>query len=502
MKNIVVRTHVTIIVLVCLYLLLQLPFLTKITNVWVDEPWYASTSYNFSQGKGLVNDSAGFGGGEINFLYTILMGTFFKIVGTSLLSGRLFSILGGLIGLVGLVYILRELRVKYVFIFFAGLLYIFSNVNYIIFRTIRPEGWTVALIIWGFYFLIRGIKSNRVSDYLWSGLITSCSFLCHPNAAFYVFLFALITGILSIKHKRFSFLFYYLFGCIPVYASLLLYVAFFIEEDIISFFASWSGRTQLSSRTFFASVTKNLATFLTLYTLGIKRLLIFIFEMGILMIGLFYLKKEKFIFLISATGLAYFLLAILFLKPYSTRGFGAVLIFSFLTYALLLNIPQQTSRKTHIVLTIVGIIYLVNNVAGDLIVINRDYRNTPYSYIENRIDQIVPDKVPVLTLMNFWFPLKNNDNYNSYTKWDKKKYTGLDHLLDSGAVEYVVISDYLSDGVTATSGRKVDQETIHRVTKYFLKVHNFAAGNGTLVESILTNNYGQIEIWKIEKNNT
>lgn len=495
-KNIFEKNYFTIFFLFCLYLFLQLFFLTQVTNVWVDEPWYASTSYNFSQGKGLVNDSAGSGGGTTAFLYTMLMGIFFKIFGTSLVSGRLFSVLGGLIGLIGVIYILKELHVRNLLVFFAGLLYISSNVNYIIFRTIRPEGWVVALIIWGFYFLIRGIKYSSTIDYLCSGLVTSCSFLCHPNAAFCVFLFGVVTVILSINRKKFSFFFYYLFGCLPVYASLVLYIVFFLEQDIITVFANWSGRTHLSSHSFLASAIQNLATFSRIYTLGVKRLLIFIFEIGILVIGLFYFKKEKFIFLTSALGLAFFISAILFLKPFFPRGFGAVLIFSFLTYALMLNISHHTSRKIQRVLTIVGIIYLLNNLAGNLYVINRDYRSTPYSYIEKRIDEIVPDKVPVLTVMNFWFPLKNNDNYNSFTIWHKKKYKSLDDLLDSGDVEYVIISNYLTTGVTATSGRKEDQETIERYTKHFAKVHNFAARNGRLVESILTNNYGKIEVWK------
>ena len=200
----------------------------------------------------------------------------------------------------------------------------------------------------------------------------------------------------------------------------------------------------------------------------------------------------------SALGISFFLFAILLLNPFSTRGFGEVLIFFFIVFILILNSYQSTSKKMVVLISILGMIYLGNNFAGDFYIIRRDFNNTSYSSIEHMIDESVPDRTKALTLMNFWFPLKNNDNYNSYTRWNKKKYKSLDDLLNSRDVEYVIISDYLTTGSTATSGRKENENKINKHRKYYTKVHYFAQENGDLVKTIATNNYGDIEIWKIK----
>ena len=497
MKNIFNKEYSILIFLVCLYLLLQLPFLTKITKVWVDEPWYSSTSYNFTIGEGLQEKAAGSGAGEYLFVYTLLMGVFFKIFGTSLFAARLFSVIGGLLGMYGFIYILKEFKIKKIFILFTSLLYIFSNVNYIIFRTVRPEGWVVTFVIWGFYFLIKAIKYNKGLDYFFSGLLISGSFLCHPNTALYVFLFGVLSLALSIKKRKLTFFANYLLGCFVILAILFFYIIFFKRQNLISLFDSWLGRTSVISTNIFVAAWNYLIYFVKIYTLGIKRSFIFIFEIGVLMLGLFYYKKDKYIFFLSLLGLSYFVLAIVFLKPFSTRHFGEILIFSFISFSLILQHFKVKRQKLFI---LIGAFYLLNNIAGNLYVIKRDYKKTPYSYIEKRIDEIVPDNTKVVTLLNFWFPLKNNDNYNSYTRWDRKNYKNLDELLKSGDLDYVVISDYLTKSGTATSGRKEDNSSYNRYKIYYQKVHNFANENGKLIDTVKTNNYGDIEIFKVKKN--
>lgn len=104
MKHIFENRTFIILFLLALYLYLQLPFLTRLTRVWVDEPWYASTSYNFARGEGLIETAVGSGAGEVLFLYPLLLGTFFKVFGTTLFTGRLFSVLAGLLALLGFIF--------------------------------------------------------------------------------------------------------------------------------------------------------------------------------------------------------------------------------------------------------------------------------------------------------------------------------------------------------------------------------------------------------------
>ncbi len=125
------KTIFILVLLSTLYLLLQLSYVTQIPNVMVDEPWYANVAYNFANGRGIVNTNPGSGGGTGVFLYTLLMGLFFKIFGTSLFTARLFSVVGGLLGLFGLVCILVEVKARGKIIFFCTLFYVFSNVTFI-----------------------------------------------------------------------------------------------------------------------------------------------------------------------------------------------------------------------------------------------------------------------------------------------------------------------------------------------------------------------------------
>lgn len=184
-----------------LYLVFQLLFLDKIPAVMVDESWYANVGYNFSVGKGLVNTNPGSGTGTGVFLYTLLMGVFFKGVGTSLFTARLFSVVGGLLGLLGLGCILTELKVRQRVIFLCSMFYIFSNVTYIIFRTVRPDGWILTFAIWGGFFLLSAIRSGKEIRFFLAGLLVSASFLCHPNGALYIFLFGIVTLIHSWQCK-------------------------------------------------------------------------------------------------------------------------------------------------------------------------------------------------------------------------------------------------------------------------------------------------------------
>ena len=486
------KTIFILVLLTAFYLLLQLSYVTKIPNVMVDEPWYANVAYNFANGRGLVNTNPGSGGGTGVFLYTLLMGLFFKIFGTSLFTARLFSVAAGLLGLFGLVCILVEVKARGKIIFFCTLFYVFSNVNYIIFRSVRPEGWSLTFIIWGLYFLISGINSGNDFKWFFSGLFVSASFLCHPNGALYVFLFGIVGLTHSFQTKKVQFFLYYLLGCSLVFVSFFLHIIYFRREDVVSYIGNWSSRTSVSSSDFLASIWQNIATFFKTYTLGIKRLFIFIFELGILIVGLFH-YKNRVLFITCLIGLCYFVLAIIFLKPFATRHFGEVLIFSIISYSLILQ-ESETRKKTYKLYLIMGAIYLFNNIAGDLYVIYRDYGHTPYSYIEEKVDVIVPDETKLLTLMHFWFPLKNNKNYNSYTRWRNKNYDSLDGFISSGDADYVVISDYLTRGTTATSGRHVN---CAKHKQYYEKVHNYAVENGCLIDAVRSDNYGKIEIWRL-----
>lgn len=480
-------------VIVFLYLLVQLPFLDKIPNIMVDEPWYANVSHNFAIGKGIVNTNPGARGGDELVLYTFMLGVFFKIFGTTLFSARIFSVIGGILGVSGLICILFECKVSRKIIFLCCLLFIFSNVNYIIFRTVRPDSWVVVIAIWAFYFLLLAINNRKEFFIFLCGLLVSSTFICHPNGALYILIFGIIVCLHSAQNKNVNFLLKFVMGCLSILVSYLIFSLYSGQLEL----STWLSRTSLESESttnFLSSVFGNLILFTELYTLGIKRLFIFIFEIGILVLGLYYFKNKT-LFASSFIGAGYFILAITFLMPFPTRTFGAVLIFSIIAYALILH-QFEIKKKIFKVLYVLGILYLVNNFAGDFYIITKQYNHSSYDEVMKEIDEIVPNDTKVLTLLSFWFSLKTNENYNSYTRWSKKEYNNLEDLINSGDIEFVIISDYLTKGITPTSGRKTNATGDGRHNIFYQKAYDHVSRNGELVDNIDGLNYGNIEIWK------
>lgn len=68
------------------------------TNIMVDEPWYASIAYNLLNGRGMVDVVGGY---RWISLYLLLMVNFIKFSATTLVVTRLFRVLGSLIGPIG-----------------------------------------------------------------------------------------------------------------------------------------------------------------------------------------------------------------------------------------------------------------------------------------------------------------------------------------------------------------------------------------------------------------
>lgn len=491
------RPYILPITMVLFFLLFQIPYLTKITKVWCDEVWYSNPAFNFVIGKGFINTNVGSGGGDDFVFYSLILATFFKLFGTSLWVGRFVSVIGGAVGLIGLIQILRFSKINNRIIILTSLLYIFSNVNYIVFRTIRPEAWVIPFAIWGFYFLIKGLSNRENLNFFLSGILISLSFLCHPNGAIYILIFSPVILFFSIRNKTYKAIYAYGLGCFLMAILMVLCIIFVKDDNIILFFSKMLVRTSLDKPSFWGATWENLQTFALNYSLGFKRVIILLCEITILLYGLFFYKKNKIIFLTSVLGLSFFLLSIFFLIPFSTRAFGEVLIFSCVNFGLIINHTKTHLRKSYLIVLIVGLIYLTNNIVGDLYVIVRDHNKTSYSYVEKRIDAVVPDAAIVLTHLTFWFPLKNNDVYNEFTRWNTKPYKKLDDLMKSGNVQYLVISDYLTKSGTATSGRMENKDRYDSNKHYFDKVHAFAVQKGMLIDKIITDNYGIIEIWRI-----
>lgn len=100
------------LLLFVIFFLLQLPLIDTSPSIMVDESWYSNTAWNFSIGNGFTNTVPGSHGGDDLFLFTFLLGVAFKLFGTSLITARTVSVIGGLVGLIGFFQVLKIPKIK------------------------------------------------------------------------------------------------------------------------------------------------------------------------------------------------------------------------------------------------------------------------------------------------------------------------------------------------------------------------------------------------------
>ncbi len=480
--------------LTILFVLFQFFFLTRVPDIMEDEPWYANTAYNFTMGNGFTNTNVGHQGGDNFIVYTFLLAIAMKIFGCTLFVTRSVSILAGVIALWGMISVLRNLKISKNLILMVILMFIFSNVIYIVFRTTRPESWILAFGIWSVYYLIKFNDSKQTNYLIMCAVFATLSFLTHPNGI----VFPLISGIYlifySFREKNISNLLY--FGLIVTAITLVHFVLVFLNPNIQfkSFIFDLKTRNSITDTSY--TVGDNLIDFFTAYTLGIKRLFILIFEIGILIYGLFFSKHNKLVPFFAFFGLFNLTFSLLVFSPYSSRHFGEIILFTLISFAL---ITQFTvNKKLKLLFILLGLLYLGNNVAGDLYILYTKQHNVPYSRIEKELIRIIPDNSVVMASLHFWYPFKTSEFYNEYTRWGlNKKYKSIDGLVESKAVDYVVINSALIEGKTGTSGR--DEVVPTNVKQFYNKMTPYAAHEGEEIYEFRITKNDTLRVFKIKK---
>jgi hypothetical protein len=465
--------------------------MTSVPDIMEDEPWYANTAYNFSQGKWFINTNVGHYGGDFFVFYTFLLGIGIKLFGCSLFVSRMVSVIGGLITLWGLKSILTILKTSIRTNIFVLSIFIFSNVTYVVFRTTRPDSWIIAFGIWSIFYLVKYHESKKARNIIYAALFSSLAFLVHPNGVLFGINLGVYFLINAIRERKIKHLIY--FGIISLIIIMLYFFIIFSIPGFSfkNFIIQVSSRNSLSNSDY--SIRDNIINFFTIYTLGIKRLYILIFELCILLLGLYLSTKGSLLRYFSAFGLINLILSILLFSPYDYRHFGEIITFSFLSFALIIENSKQ--KKVQMFLIAFGLVYLINNLAGDLYIIYKKYHNTPYSEIENKLSGIIPDNSTVITSLHYWYPLKSMQFYCEYTFWETKPYKDLDDLLQSNSIDYVIFTDAFFNEKTGTSGRKEDIPASIKI--FYHNVVQFAQDYGQLTYSIPTVGFDTIKVYKI-----
>ncbi|NJK93861.1 MAG: glycosyltransferase family 39 protein [Bacteroidales bacterium] len=135
--------------------------------------------------------------------FPFLMGIGFKILGCTLWTARFISVIGGLLALIGLLKIFKELKLSNKLSVMGGLIFIVSNISFVIFRSARPEGLVLTFGIWSIYYLIRYLQEKTLRNLILLSLFSSMAFLVHPNGILFLINSGFVVLYTSLKNKNY-----------------------------------------------------------------------------------------------------------------------------------------------------------------------------------------------------------------------------------------------------------------------------------------------------------
>lgn len=484
------------------YLLLHLPFLDQVPPIIIDESWYANSAHNLANGQGFINTNVGaFPMGDL-FFYTLIVSGAFKVFGTGLWIGRFVSVLMGLIALWGWGVLCRRLGLRgWPFVVTSGL-FITSNVYFILFRRERPEALVIALSVWALYFFITAWQTGNFNPALACALLAGSSALAHPNGSILAVLLGILLAACALSNRGGArAVLGYAAGGIGTIVILLIGWELLRERPLLEFLKVvflTSGRVSVSEGTILSAFWTNLTTFVPSYSLGLKRLYILVFELGILLVGMARYRHDRLAGFLGLTGLLYFLAGLVLLTPFKPYAFSIVLLFSLAVTGRLLNLGVTTISGTWLkALWLATLLYGLNNLAGDVYVLNKNATNTPYTRLTETLDATIPDGVPVLTHIEFWFAFQNNSVYTQFRqfkRWSATPYTDFRQLQESGHIRYAVLSPALEKGVSPTTGemRGISESS----ARFYQEARMYARAHCQRISLLATRGYGEIEIWE------
>jgi hypothetical protein len=479
-------------ILVIIYLIIELSLLNILPEVQMDEPWYGNTAFNFANHGFFTNTNVGYSGGDLFCLPSFITGVFFKIFGCSLWVSRLSSVLGGYFALIGFIKLMKALKINAKFTFYSALLFIFSNVFFIIFRTARPESWVISLGIWSLFSAYEFYQTGNSKYSIFAGILAALSLLAHPYGILSVIDSGIMMIIAAVRDRKVIHLFQFGASFLLCFGLPVIYCLANPDYSTDYLFREFTVRNSITAR---SGLVGNFIIFFTHYALGLKRLYILIFEIIICFVGLFLLRKEKILWIFPLLGIFNFVFSVSMFSQYLTRSFGQVILYSLLTFALIVNMLKRDRIKLAILA--LAFLYFTNNLVGDIYFITKNIQNQSYSQIINRIGAKVPDNAAVASMLEFWYAFPYNDFYCNCTEWHFKNFNNIEDLIKSNYLDYIVLSDYFIRGYTSTSGRiePVDSNYI----KYYHRLLKYARESAILQVEFDGGNYDMVKIWKVIK---
>ncbi|HWQ82607.1 MAG TPA: hypothetical protein VN514_10085 [Ignavibacteria bacterium] len=397
-----VRKHYPVMIPLILFLILELPFLNNSRPALTDESFYSNPAYNFIHGHSFINTNIGYGGNGL-ITYTLYLSSFFLILGTSLFTARLSSVILGIISIFILRKMFKILEASEFNVLLSLSFFILSN-NYLsVFKFARPEALTITLCLLLLLSLYYYIRNGYSTKYLFIILLLTFAITnSHPFGSLIITAAGIIILFFIIKERRYVKIYHPALLVIGYVLSLLFVVFLISVSNGISFGESLlivSDRS--SSDSFTARLIEKIKITIDYYVLS-NRIVTFLPHIFMLTAGLFFARRNRNVFYLTLLG---FLTIITAYVTLSSSMFSNTFVYFFIfsTIALPLMLGSIKSNK-YIYNSVVVFIALtvILNIAAYSVLTYKSF-DPSIGRKNKEIVSLIPNGAKIISGPAFWF---------------------------------------------------------------------------------------------------
>jgi len=424
------KSNYSIVIVLALFAILQLPFLSISRPIMVDESWYSNSSYNFITSGSFENVNIGFGGNGV-IVFLLYLSSYFLLFGTSLFTARLSSFVMGVLAIFLVRKILEILKADEFNKLIALSFFAFANLYLSIFKFSRPEALALVFSLLVLISVYNYLNKNYSLKYLFFMVFLSfLSINSHPNSAIIVLLSFFVILYYIIKNKNYS----KLLHLVPIAAGGAVSILFMIV--VISINNNFSlndsvnnlfGRNSVNNYFLVKLLSKINVT--KEYFILTNKIITFLPQVFVLAAGLFFVKKNKDLFYISLCGLVSAGIAFIFLAP---SGFIYVYPYIFIFSIPALSLLLITLDKNKILgktITVLSVIVILFNIVA-YISLTKKTMDFEINKRMSEINLLLPENSLILSEPPFWF-ISPEKNIKTLRYLDEKKIrlSGLDFFV-------------------------------------------------------------------------
>lgn len=176
--------------LTVLYLAQSLPRLGAVPRAIMDESWEACTGCALAfEGRlrnPVIQDRDGIDRAFVQprVIQSLVLAATYRLLGVSLLAGRIASVLVGLAAVLGVFYLIRTWLSPHA-AGLAALLFSVETQFFLVSRTVRPEVYLVCASVWCMALLARGTSRGSMRRCFAAGVVGAVGCYTHPNMAIF-----------------------------------------------------------------------------------------------------------------------------------------------------------------------------------------------------------------------------------------------------------------------------------------------------------------------------